>query len=291
VRLDGDPDLAAALGAFRARVRPDRRLAGIERSVALVPVNRDASSLDPIPEGTWVIAFGWYMHSWFRVRHDFPLHPHLRPLFISFHMNRPEAFSDEGIAYLRRHAPIGCRDWTTVRRLLELEVPAFFSGCLTSTVDLLFPAPGPAPDGPVALVEALPLDEPPPGAVELRHADPQVREDPLAPNLRRAVDVLERYRSDYSRVVTSRLHCYLPARSIGLQVDFQRRDEDDPRFDGLIGIDDASFGAMRVGIEDKLEVAFSAILRGEDESKVRTAWSEACAPDVEAARIRVAAGP
>jgi hypothetical protein len=289
----GDPELVSELVALRDRVRPDRRLSGIEREVAVVAVNRDASSLDSVPEGTWLLAFGWYMHDWFRVRYDFPFHPRLRPLFISFHVNRPGVLSERGVAYLRAHAPIGCRDWGTVRRLLELGVPAFFSGCLTTTVDLLFEAEPPRPDtnAPLALVD-LPRDAEPPHAgptTRLSHADLVIREAALPANIDRAVRRLESYRRNFSGVVTSRLHCYLPARALGVDATFRPRDERDIRFEGLVGIDDASFAAMGHGIGEKLEAALSSILRGDDEPTVREGWHEVCAPDVEAARRRLRA--
>jgi hypothetical protein len=290
LRLNGDPRLVARLTELQSRVLAQRRLRGAEREITVVAVNRDASSLDSVPGGTWMLAFGWYMHGWFRVRYDFPFQPRLRPLFISFHVNRPELLSDEGLSYLRRHSPIGCRDWDTVRRLLDLGIPAFFSGCLTSTVDLLFAdgAPPPAPDAPVALVDLPPGAESASGrtATRLSHASIEIREAALPDNLERAVQALEGYRREFSRVVTSRLHCYLPARALGVDVEFRPGRHDDPRFDGLIGIDEEAFAAMQHGIGSKLEAVLSSILRGDDEETVRAIWSEVCAPDVEAAQAR-----
>ncbi len=288
VRFRGDANLVAELSALQARVPAARELAEGEGDVTLVAVNRDASTLDEVPEGTWMLAFGWYMHGWFRTHYDLPFHPNLRPLFISFHVNRPEALSAQAVDYLREHAPIGCRDWTTVRRLQALDVPAFFSGCLTTTVDLLFgPGPEPGPDAPVALVEVRGGGEheldPGERGVVLAHSSLEIRGAPLAANLVRAAEQLDGYRSAYRRVETSRLHCYLPARALGVEVRFRPHAEDDIRFDGLIEIDDAAFAAMQRGICDKLQAALDSILRGDDEDAVRAAWQEACAADVEAA--------
>ena len=88
---------------------------------------------------------GWspsadHMHPLYDLRYDFPYHPNIRPLFISFHVNRVEMLSDEAQDYLRRHGPVGCRDWNTVFLLLSAGIDAFFSGCLTTTVDMIFPA-------------------------------------------------------------------------------------------------------------------------------------------------------
>jgi hypothetical protein len=292
VRFHGEPQLRAQVTGLQARVPAEAQLGAADADVRVVPVNRDASSLDPVPEGTWMLAFGWYMHGWFRVHYDFPFHPHLRPLFVSFHVSRPELLSPEGVAYLRQHAPIGCRDWPTVRRLLGLGIPAFFTGCLTSTVDLLFdPKPrAQCAAAPVAFVD-MPHDAAPPyqrPVVRVSHASLEVREQGLTPNLERGMSTLEAYRHDFSSVVTSRLHCYLPARALGVDVRFAPRDEADPRFDGLVGLDDAAFEAMQRGIRDRLEVVLTAVLSGADERTVRATWRELCEHDVEAARAATA---
>ena len=102
-------------------------------------VDRDASMYNEVPEGTWTLAFGWYMHALFGVRYGFPFHKNLQPIFVSFHCNKRGLLTPEAIDYLRAHGPIGCRDWTTVDILLSVDVPAFFSGCLTTTVNTVFP--------------------------------------------------------------------------------------------------------------------------------------------------------
>jgi hypothetical protein len=290
LRFHGDDALVESLTELQARVQPVRRLTGIERDVTVLTINRDASSLDQVPEGTWMLAFGWYMHNWFKIRWDFPFHPNLRPVFISFHINHPEALSEESLRYLADHAPIGCRDWDTVDRLLGVGIPAFFSGCLTTTVDQLFPVepPAPATDAPVALVDLPPGKAPAVSGPSstIRHSGIGVRSASFVTNLKRAVQLLDAYRTDFSRVITGRLHCYLPVRALGVEVDFVPKNLADIRFDGLIGIDDASFVAMQEGIRSKLETVLGAILRGDDEESVRKLWHEVCADDVAAAERR-----
>ncbi|MGH3469863.1 MAG: hypothetical protein ACRDQF_19240, partial [Thermocrispum sp.] len=105
-------------------------------------------------------------------------------------------------------------------------------------------------------------------------------------NLRDAVKLLERYRREYTTVVTSRLHCYLPARSLGGQVVFQPKSRADVRFNGLIDIDDAAFDKIRGGMLARLEPVLSAILAGGGEDEVYALWRELCADDVEATRQR-----
>lgn len=85
-------------------------------------------------EPSKIILNGWFTH-----------HPEtwipsekLDPLFISLHINSSAAdrmLSESGIAYLKKHEPIGCRDHYTVRLLESKGIKAYFTGCLTLTLD------------------------------------------------------------------------------------------------------------------------------------------------------------
>lgn len=81
-----------------------------------------------------IILNGWFTHepdTWIPSEK-------LKPLFISFHVNSSAAkrmLNDSGVRYLKRFEPIGCRDYYTVRLLNEKGVKAYFSGCLTLTLD------------------------------------------------------------------------------------------------------------------------------------------------------------
>jgi hypothetical protein len=284
VRLHGREDLVGLLEQLRTRTREDRRRGDIDADLEVITVHRDASTHEPIPEDTWVLAFGWYMHALFHMRHDFPLHRNLRPLFVSFHCNKRELLTPDAVTYLKRYGPIGCRDWTTVDLLLSLDVPAFFSGCLTTTIDTVFPplAEEPGPDAPLAYVDA----PAPHDGITYKHSRPAVRRTSFVANVATALDLLETYRRKHRGVVTSRLHCYLPVRSLGVEVDFRPENRSDVRFDGLIDISDAQFGAMRSGLLEKLEAAMGEILAGAAEDAVYARWRELTAADVAAAEER-----
>ena len=49
-------------------------------------------------------------------------------------------------------------------------------------------------------------------------------------------------------MVTSRLNCYLPVLSLGVDVEFRPENRSDIRFDGLIDIGDDAFAAIRTGL-------------------------------------------
>lgn len=86
---------------------------------------------------TKVILNGWFMHH----PENFPPSSDIEPLFISFHL-RPsmdEAFlTPKTVAYMKAHGPIGCRDKTTQSLLEAKGIEAYFSSCLTLTLDLSY---------------------------------------------------------------------------------------------------------------------------------------------------------
>lgn len=291
VRLHGEPELVDLLTQMQERTRPELRLEELDSRVEVLTVQRDASEYEVVPDGTWTLCFGWYMHPIFGFRHGFPLNRALRPVFVSFHCNERELLTEAAVEYLKKYGPVGCRDWTTVHLLLSRGVPAFFSGCLTTTISTVFPDSSgqAAPEGAVAYVDA--RGNVPPDADRFRHADPAVRSRSFAANCLVALERLETYRRRYARVVTSRLHCYLPLRSLGVPVDFRPDNRSDIRFNGLIDITDDEFDAMRGNLLDKLQQVFTAILAGQDEDSVYALWRDITSPDVEAARAHAEAGP
>jgi hypothetical protein len=287
LRFDGPADLVEFVSEMQQRVRPERRLDAQAGEVRLYTVNRDASTYEAFPEPTWMLAFGWYMHPLFKLRHDFPMHPKLRPIYVSFHCNKREMLTPAAIDSLRRYGPVGCRDWTTVDLLLSLDIPAFFSGCLTTTVDMLFPpidvASQPAEPRTVYVDVRGAIPE---GATTATQSYQEVKQRGFAENLRAAVALLEHYRRTYTQIVTSRLHCYLPARSLGLEVDFRPKNRADVRFNGLIDLEDTDFDAIRTDLLGRLEPVMAAIVSGKSEDEVYQLWRELCADDVKAAWVR-----
>ena len=85
-------------------------------------------------ESLKMIMNGWFTHN---AAHWVPTDK-INPLFVSFHINNtaaPLMLSEEGIDYLKKHEPIGCRDQYTANLLIEKGIKAYFSGCLTLTLD------------------------------------------------------------------------------------------------------------------------------------------------------------
>lgn len=81
-----------------------------------------------------LIMNGWFTHN----IHNWVPSDNIDPVFVSFHMNNtaaPYMLSEKGIAYLKKHQPIGCRDQFTANILNEKGIDAYFTGCLTLTLD------------------------------------------------------------------------------------------------------------------------------------------------------------
>ena len=69
---------------------------------------------------------------------NWPPSEKIKPLFISFHLNpsiETELLKDESIKYFKSHEPVGCRDIYTRDILLEKGINAYYSSCITTTID------------------------------------------------------------------------------------------------------------------------------------------------------------
>jgi hypothetical protein len=217
----------------------------------------------------FVIFNGWFTHqpSW-------PPPDSICPLFVSFHANMPELLVDKRfVTYFKRHEPIGCRSLATLEAFRNIGVDAYFSGCLTLTierqretrtnqiyavdVDPRLYADVVPHDIKERLVH-LSHDFPPLDATLLAKAkwgsvhlglrsmnkwertrsvlaDVSERVNAARHSFRlsRARELLALY-SSAKLVITSRLHCALPCLALGTPVVLLRRGiESDPRFAGL----------------------------------------------------------
>ena len=100
-------------------------------------VDRDALDA-PVKEEAKIIMNGWFTDA----PEKWPPNPNLSPLFISFHLQPSSAFvilnKKENVDYLKKHAPIGCRDYSTLQILQDKGIDSYYSFCLTTTLDEKF---------------------------------------------------------------------------------------------------------------------------------------------------------
>lgn len=272
----GDTGLTELFAKLRQSVKEERKYAGPEGELNLVEVYRDGNVYQDIPEDTWYIAFGWYMHDIFGKSFNIPFHPNLRPILLSVFVRYPEMLTPDAIAYLKKYGPVGCRDWQSVAVLRAVGVPAFFSGCLTTTVDTLFPAASPDRRSGTLRVDWTKDSKGP----KKKQTVTAIRDKSFPENLELARNWVADYAYKYKHVLTSRLHANLPARSVGADVDFEPKNKSDSRFGGLIGIDAAEFDAIRNGILDKLSELLPLIATGAHEDEIYAKWVEITADEM-----------
>src|SRR5699024_3091869 len=219
------------------------------------------------------------MHDIFGKSFNIPFHPNLRPILLSVFVRYPEMLTPDAISYLKKYGPVGCRDWQSVAVLRAVGVPAFFSGCLTTTVDTLFPAPATDHRSGTLRVDWLKGGKGP----KKKQTVTAIRDKTFPENLELARNWVADYAYKYKQVLTSRLHANLPARSVGAKVDFEPKNKSDSRFGGLIGINEDEFDAIREGILDKLSVLIPLIATGAPEDEIYAKWAEITADDMAAA--------
>lgn len=291
--VSDDEALSKAVCDFQARMPEANRIKnGANVRVGVVPIDRDFASGRHYSKPVWFISNGWFMHANGRGKFDFPFPDYVRPIFVSFHINHHEFLTPEAIQYLKKYEPIGCRDWPTVYQLMDVGVEAFFSGCLTTTVGLLFKNSKSEHATAIANVEAklTATEEKNPNVESFIQLFDGVRDYSLSDGLIAADIMLENYRK-FSKIITSRLHCYLPCRSLGLDVKFRPKAASDIRFEGLDELDADAFDAMRNGLQEKLAIIVQMLLSGRDEDEIWTAWRRICAPSVNVAKQRVFSEP
>lgn len=275
----GDTGLTDLFANLRKSVKQERKYAGPEAELNLVEVYRDGNVYQDIPEDTWYVSFGWYMHDIFGKSFNIPFHPNLRPILLSVFVRYPEMLTPDAIAYLKKYGPVGCRDWQSVAVLRAVGVPAFFSGCLTTTVDTLFPAKERDKRSGTLRVDWMKGGKGP----SRKQTVTAIRDKSFPENLELARSWVSDYAYKYSRVLTSRLHANLPARSVGATVEFEPKNKSDSRFGGLYGINDAEFDTIRTGILDKLAIIIPLIAEGASEDEIYAKWIEITEDDMAAA--------
>ncbi|WP_157691452.1 glycosyltransferase family protein [Brevibacterium sandarakinum] len=268
LRFTGDSGLTALFAKLRESVKPERKYSGPDAELNLVEVYRDGNVYQDIPEDTWYVAFGWYMHDIFGKTFNIPFHPNLRPILLSVFVRFPEMLTPEAVEYLKKYGPVGCRDWQSVAVLRAVGVPAFFSGCLTTTIDTLFPAPEPDRRSGTLRIDWLKGGKGP----SKKQTVTAIRDKTFPENLELARSWVADYAYKYSRVLTSRLHANLPARSVGAEVEFEPKNKSDSRFGGLYGINDVEFDAIRDGILDKLSMLIPLIASDAPEDEIYAKW-------------------
>ena len=192
---------------------------GIEPSVFVDRDDEIASSveLDRLPAPIGILLNGWFKSN----RAEWPPHPKLLPLIIGFHIRLfqcPELVSGESIEFFRRYQPIGCRDSYTRDLLGSFGIDAFVSNCLSLTLPKRIENPQAQTEVFVVsrderILAYMPVAFGP--HVFINH---YTDTHDFSVNMAKARQILEIYRTRAKLIVTTLLHCALPAIAMGIPV-------------------------------------------------------------------------
>jgi len=148
------------------------------------------------------------------------------PIPFAFHVSRKyqkNICSEAGLAYLKQHQPIGCRDQASANILQKHGVDAFYSKCLTLTLEKRKAAPNKGKVHIVGVTKKLQKVIPDSIKQDSIYIEQSKVELPNVPNEQRlalAEQLLEEFKQNASLVITSRIHCAMPCIAMGIPVVF-----------------------------------------------------------------------
>ena len=160
-------------------------------------------------------------NGWFKSGNDgWPPHPAYAPIFLGFHIRlfqSPALLSPQSLAYYRSHSPIGCRDDYTADLLAKQGIDSFVSHCLSLSLPRRIAREGRHRIFVVSRDERL-AEAMPPSLGDFTSLLHYSGDHDFWRNMDRAVALLDRYRDEAGLIVTSLLHCALPAIAMGIPV-------------------------------------------------------------------------
>lgn len=194
------------------------RRAGVTPSFA---VDRDdAIAHDPPVEGG--VRPGIVLNGWFKTNSaEWPPHPAYDPIYIGFHIRlfqSPSLLSAAALEHYAAHGPVGCRDRHTLSMLRAHGVDAFLSHCLSLTFPRRLPDPERQTELFVVSRDTRIVDYLPVSLGPFTFLSQYSGEHDFARNMARAAEMLQTYRTCARLIVTTMLHCALPAIAMGIPV-------------------------------------------------------------------------
>jgi hypothetical protein len=165
---------------------------------------------------------GILLNGWFKTnRREWPPHPKFAPLIYGFHIRLfqcPELVSEASIEFFRRCQPVGCRDVYTEQLLRSKGVEAFTSNCLSLTLPRRIEYPQTQTEVFVVSRDERLKAYLPRSIGPYTFVSHYSGSSDFAANMARAEALLETYRSRAKLIVTTLLHCALPAIAMGIPV-------------------------------------------------------------------------
>lgn len=194
-----------------------------------------------VPANLKLILNGWFSHN---PSGFYPVDNRIKPLLISMHLTNKYNGGSDGYEklfkdgkfkdWLIANGPVGCRDTHTLELLASKDIPSYFSGCLTTTLNK---APGIVEDPNLVCVvldgySTIPKEFE--NSFKTKQVSHSLSKQYLQnDNYRR--DLAKEFLATYQSagiIITSRLHSVLPCLAMGKNVVFTPLQPDDPRFTG-----------------------------------------------------------
>jgi hypothetical protein len=194
------------------------RRAGLTPSFS---VDRDDGLAHP-PPAQGGSAPGIVLNGWFNNKaSQWPPHAAYRPIYLGFHISSygettltlPEALEHYAI-----HGPVGCRDRCTLSILQSHGIEAFLSHCLTLTYPRRLPDPERQTETFVVSRNREILGYLPQSIGEYTFVSHYSGSRDFERNEHHATQLLKTYRERAKLVITTMLHCALPAIAMGIPV-------------------------------------------------------------------------
>lgn len=165
---------------------------------------------------------GILLNGWFKTnRAEWPPHPKLVPLIHGFHIRLlqcPELISDASIDFFRRHQPIGCRDVCTENLLRSKGIEVFTSNCLSLTISRRIDDPKTQTEVFVVSRDERIKGHLPQSIGPYTFVNHYSGSGDFAANMAQAEELLDAYHSRAKLIITTLLHCALPAIAMGIPV-------------------------------------------------------------------------
>lgn len=162
------------------------------------------------------------INGWFKTnRSEWPPNQALDPIFIGFHIRLfqcPELVSSEALEYYRKYAPIGCRDVYTLNLLRSHGIECFHSNCLSLSFPRRISLPKQQNEVFIVSRDERILSIIPTSFSNSKFICHYVSEKDFDINLQVAQKLLNTYQTQAKLIVTTLLHCALPAIAMGIPV-------------------------------------------------------------------------
>lgn len=195
------------------------RRTGVVPEVELDRDNEIASAkpIDEMPAPIGILLNGWYKTN----PAEWPPHPKLKPIYLGFHtrlFQSPTLVSPEAIEHYKTYEPIGCRDRYTAGLLRSHGVDTFVSYCLSLLYERRLPSPETQTETFVVSRDRDILAHLPASLGEQRYVHHYSGTFDFHENMLGVAHLLELYRTRAKLIVTTLLHCALPAIAMGIPV-------------------------------------------------------------------------